>query len=210
MVAYHVDDSMLENLVAVWKNNRGSREDFETPDESSEETHSPFFLAALRDQFRGYLDDSGGDLAAATRMMENAISTIGVSRVGTIPSPLMPHRPEDYPGITEHRESLTNAIDTAGRQWYNDGGEGDIPDGAKYVGTFLLSDDITESQAEDIARNSSRGIDHIISEDGKMISCPSYVHVINFSFGGLVHAIPVGRFYPSLHIPSTAEVGGVS
>jgi hypothetical protein len=214
VVADHVDDSMLANLVALWGNNREIRKDFGTPGDFQdvEETSlSPFFLAALRDQFRGYLEDSGGDLAAATRMMESAISTIGVSRVGTVPSPLMPHCPEEYPGVAANRKSIAHALESMGKRWFYDGGEGDIPDGADYVGTFLLSDDITESMAEDLDFNSSRGIDHITAEDGKMIRCPSYVQVVNFSFGGLVHAMPIGRFFPSFDSGITlSETGGVS
>jgi hypothetical protein len=217
VVAEHCSDGMLENMVATWKNNRGSEKDFGAalgnPDDSPE-TYSPFFLAMLRDQFRGYLDDSGGDLAAATRMMESTMSTFGVSRMGTVPSPLMPHCPEEYPGVAANRESIAHALESSRRQWYDDAvADGEIPDGTEYVGTFLLSDDITESQAEDLDHNLSRGIDHIVGEDGRKTSCPSYVHVINFSFGGLVHAMPVGRFYPSLHTPNgpeTEKPGGVS
>jgi hypothetical protein len=212
LLADHVDDSMLENLVDTWKNNRGIRKDFGKALEPSEESYSPFFFATLRDQFRGYLEDGGGDLLAATRMMESAMSTLGVSSVGTVPSPLMPHCPEEYPGVAANRESIAHALESSGRQWYDDAvAEGEIPDGADYVGTFLLSDDITESMAEDLDFNSNRGIDHITAEDGKMIRCPSYVQVVNFSFGGLVHAVPIGRFLPSFDSGITlSETGGVS
>jgi hypothetical protein len=216
LISDHVDDSMLTNLVASWENNREIRKDFGTPGDFQdvEETSlSPFFLAALRDQFRGYLEDSGGDLAAATRMMESAISTIGVSRLGTVPSPSMPYCPENYPGVAD-RESIAHAIESMGKKWYNDAmANGDMPDGSEYVGTFLLSDDITARQAEDIDFSLSRGIDHMVSDEGKKIFCPSYAQMITFSFGGLVHFIPVGRFNPSLHIPDgqkTKEPGGAS
>jgi hypothetical protein len=126
----------------------------------------------------------------------------------------MAHCPENFPGISATRKSLANSLESSGRRWYASVlANGKIPDGAEYGGTFLLSDDITDSMAEGLDYNASRGIDHIISEDGKMIRCPSYVQMVNFSFGGLVHAMPMGRFnpsLPSLHLPDSSEVGGVS
>jgi hypothetical protein len=202
LLADHVDDSMLADLVALWKNNRAIRKDFTAHGEPSDDEQlylSPFFLGTLRDQLRGYLDDSGGDLPAATRMMEGSLSQLGISRLGTVPSPLMAHCPENFQGVAANRKSLANSLESIGKKWYNGAvANGEIPDGAEYGGTFLLSDDITDSMAEGLDFNASRGIDHIISEDGKMIRCPSYVQMVNFSFGGLVHAMPMGRFFPSL------------
>jgi hypothetical protein len=216
LLADKVEDGMLADLVALWGNNHGSEKDFGKPLVPSAESPdgeqlylSPFFFAMLRDQFRGYLEDGGGDLAAATRMMESTMSTLGISHVGTVPSPLMAHCPENFPGVAANRESLANALESSGRRWYASVlANGDIPDGSEYGGTFLLSDDITEAMADDLDANSRQGIDHIIADDGKKVSCPSYVQMVNFSMGGMVHAMPMGRFNPSFHIPTGSETGG--
>jgi hypothetical protein len=118
----------------------------------------------------------------------------------------MAHCPEDYPGVAANRESLTNALESMGKRWCGGAvANGDIPDGSEYGGTFLLSDDITESMADDPDANARQGIDHIVGDDGKKIFCLSYVQVVNFSFGGMVHAMPIGRFSPSLDIPTGSE-----
>jgi hypothetical protein len=189
-------DDILTTMVSAWKNNGAGRNG---PGESWEQEYlSPFFLATMRDHFRDYLEDSGGDIAAATRVMESTISQLGISKLGTVPSPLMPYYPEEYPGVVDSRESIVHALETIGEKQYGDlVADGRIPDGAQYVGTFLLSDAISESLAEDLDSNLRRGIDHIIGEGGEKISCPSYVHLITFSFAGLVHTMPVGRFLPS-------------
>jgi hypothetical protein len=196
----HGSDDALATMVSNWKNNGAGRNGpEETWDGSLEQVYlSPFFLGAMRERFRDYLEDSGGDIAAATRMMESTTSQLGISKLGTVPSPLMPYCPENYPGVADHGESMTNAPETIGKQRYGDlVADGRIPDGAQYVGTFLLSDAISESLAEDLDSNLRRGIDHITGEDGKKIFCPSYAHLITFSFAGLVHTMPIGRFHPS-------------
>jgi hypothetical protein len=213
LAAEYGSDGVLATMVAVWKNNRESGKDFgkmlgSSPDSPEQVYLSPFFLSALRDQFRGYLEDSGGNVAAATRMVESTMSTAGVSRLGTVPSPLMAHCPEDYPGIMANKESMTHALESAGRKWYDGAvASGDIPEGAEYVGTFLLSDDITDSKAEDLDSNAFKGIDYTTSGDGSKFFCPSYVHGVTFSLGGLVHSVPIGRFTPSPD--GAAEMGGM-
>jgi hypothetical protein len=205
-------DAVLTTMVADWKNNHGSREDFGTALGSQEEIYlSPFFLATMEERFRDYLEDSSGDIAAATRMMESTISQLGISKMGTVPSPLMPYCPEEYPGVADRRESMTHTLETIGKTQYGDlVADGNIPDGAEYVGTFLLSDDITSSMAEDLDHNLKRGIDHIFTEDGEKVFCPSYTQMITFSFAGLVNTIPVGRFNPSFPntIAGKTEMGG--
>ena len=203
-------DDMLTTMVSAWKNNGAGRKG---PEETWEQEYlSPFFLATMREKFRDYLEDSGGDIAAATRMMEGTISQMGISKLGTVPSPLMPYCPEEYPGVVENKESITHALETIGEKQYGDlVADGRIPDGAEYVGTFLLSDAISESLAEDLDSNWKRGIDHISGQgEEQKISCPSYAQMITFSFGGLVHTMPVSRFQPShpshAHDPITGEL----
>jgi hypothetical protein len=123
----------------------------------------------------------------------------------------MPYCPEEYPGVAANKESLTHAIESSGRMWYEGAvANGEIPDGAEYGGSFLLSDDITESLADALEENSRLGMDHVFGEDGEKIFCPTYVHMVTFSFGGLVHSVPVGRFSPSLALTiGVSETGGM-
>jgi hypothetical protein len=128
LVSSFASEDIIAHTLNNWKNNGAAVRDRvinmyrpgpgPTAEQHYEEL-SPFFLAAMQESFRRYLEYGGGDSGAATKMMQVYLSQFGETAIqsgtprrGT----LMAHCPENYPGVMEHSGEIIGALDDLGRE----------------------------------------------------------------------------------------------
>jgi hypothetical protein len=205
LVATFASEDIIAHTLNDWKNNGAAVRDrvinmYRPMKEQNFEELSPFFLAAMQESFRRYLDYGGGDSAAATKMMRVHLSQLGETgiqsgtpRRGT----LMAHCPENYPGVGERSGEIIGALENIGaEEFHRVMSTGLLPDGAQYLGSSLLDDDTTARMDGELRRNSLAGIDHIEDRHGNITRCPSYLHVLDYDYGTVLYRLPIGRYTP--------------
>jgi hypothetical protein len=131
-------------------------------------------------------------------MMQIRMAQLGTSTIASgasHPPVPMELRPEDYPGVDENRETIIHAMADHGQRAFSCAiSAGVIPEGAKYVGSFLETDETTVSDDGNLSMASKNGINHYNGT-----TCPTYGHFIEYSFGGVPLILPVGRFRPQVN-----------
>jgi hypothetical protein len=185
----------IAHTISIWKDNAMGKK---YPGSGEVRDISPQTVIYYHNQFIDHLGATGGDVAAATTMMQIRMAQLGTSTMvsgASRPPALMELRPEDYPGVDENRETIIHAMADRGQRAFSDAiSAGIIPEDAEYVGSFLETDETTVSDDGNLSMASKNGINHY---NGTI--CPTYGHFIEYSFGGVPLILPVGRFRPQVN-----------
>jgi hypothetical protein len=185
----------IAHTISVWKDNAMGKKYHGSGEVGDIDPQTVIYY---HNQFIDHLGATGGDVAAATTMMQIRIAQLGTSTIvsgASHPPAFMELRPEDYPGVDENREAIIHAMSDRGQRAFSHAiSAAIIPEDAKYVGSFLGTDETTVSDDRNLSMASKNGTNHYNGA-----TCPTYGHFIEYSFAGVPSTLPIGRFRPQVN-----------
>ncbi len=167
----------------------------DSPDFMHEPEYSALFLNDVREQYRGYLESTGGDISAADKCMRVMLSRY---RTSSFTEGFTPYALENYPFVGRYKTAIHQAMNNLANEFIMNGREsGELGSDVSYLSSELVANEQSIEEDHILTDHRKRGINYVELPNGKKVYTPTYMHVIHYSESGMRKSMIIGLFNPS-------------